>query len=141
MGKCLNQWREDSIIRSMPVIAGGSDEPAPEPQAIVSPVFAGQCTLNGDVTGNNFAGNYMCLNLGLQLGNPSQYAGRAFQGGQVRMFGGFGTPPPGSYPPNPPGGAPMPATYQFATGDFYFQADTGSVYWFSGSTWIKTGTL
>ena len=139
MGTALSQWRLDGSLASMPVIAGGSDEPMP--QAIVTPTNASQCTLIGDVTGNNFAGNYMCLNLGFQLGNPSQYAGRTFQGGQVRMFGGFGTPPPGSFPPFPPGGSPMPATYPFATGDFYFQADTGSVYWFSGSSWIKTGTL
>lgn len=135
MGRVLGQWRADEVIRSLPIIAGGSDDPVIEPQAIFVPQPATKCTLNGDVTGNNIHANFMCLDIGMQLGNPMQYAGMA----PVRFFGGFGSPPP----PNQygPGGNPTtPNTYPFQTGDFFFDKG-GSIYWFSGSGWIKAGAL
>lgn len=140
MGKCLRQWREDEPVRSMPVIAGGSDEPVVEPQSVTTNGPFQQCALNGDVTGNNFHGNYACFDLGIQIGNPAQGAGLTVSGGMshggAQVFAGLGPPPPLSYDRQGLGTAPA-AQPLGQVGSFYLQNDDGSIWWFTGATWTK----
>lgn len=113
--------------------------PVVEPQAVTSVGPPAQCTIIGDITGNNFHGNYACFDIGMQIGNPAQYgkmSGGGFTGGGGQIFMGFGPPPPLSYDRQGLGTAP-PAQPLGQTGSFYFQVDTGSIWWNSGSTWTQ----
>lgn len=125
----------------MPVIAGGSDT---EPLAIGGPPGAfTPCTLNGDVTGNNFHGNYACFDLGIQFGNPNQGAGGygifngKAPGPGLRLYAGFGLPPPLAYDAN---GLNGQNTWDIGPagdiGRMYIRVDTGGIYWWSGTAWI-----
>lgn len=98
------------------------------------------CTLNGDVTGNNFHGNYACFDLGIQIGNPAQYAGLTVSGQQTggggQIFMGWGPPPPISYDRNGDGLGPPPQSLG-GVGSFYLQVDSGSIWWNSGGSWSQ----
>lgn len=139
MGRAIKQYRENQELRRLHIIAGGSDEDVTPLSVTTNGPFQ-TCTLNGDVTGNNFHGNYACFDLGIQFGNPAQGAGLTVAGqsnhGGLQLFAGFGPPPPLSYDRQGLGTAPA-AQPLGGIGAMYMQVDSGSIWWFSGSTWVQ----
>jgi hypothetical protein len=144
--KVLHQFRADAEIRKLPQIAGGSDT---EPLAVGGPPKAfAQCGMIGDVTGNNFHGNYACFDLGLQFGNPNQgggiwapngVSGTTQPGPGLKLFAGYGAPPPLAYDAN---GLNQQNTWNIGLpgqyiGSMYIQVDTGGIFWWSGGAWTK----
>ena len=124
----------------IPVVAGGALDPLalgpPQPAATT-------CTLNGDVTGNNFHGNWACFDTGIQFGNPMQYGGHYSDGSNVgpgiQLFAGNGPPPPQQY--GVLNGVPnnQPNTYPFIPGSaWYFDTLNGHILRLnSAGSWVQ----